>query len=333
MPEQNEWVVAFAGSGDTTLENATALLNNWITDDTGIKDFYVPAKINKRSEKGLANVVSYLTETWEEFQTAPVGEFIDILVSNLANGLDAYLVVIIGDGPPDDITADLVEAALEAGIPVKDLAAGLDDITETGEDTTETVAPEPQEPAPATTRRRRTGSTPEASKPAEAVSEPSVDGNGPRPKRRGQPRSDPAYDKQTDGNLRDITGSPVPDDPWKEDLPGGVPTRTTASGGPGEAVTRATTAGVEAAAATLMPGPDISAEVRAALAEAFFAAAQALSGQAVTGAPAGPTTAYIKSEDGSLRKRGRGKPKTGEEVVFLTDKEVTAAVEKGLLDQ
>jgi hypothetical protein len=304
-----EWVIAFAGSGDTTLANAAALLDDQLlTDDRKIKDFIVPSKITK-SQPGLENVVGYLTTNFDGFKTVPLADYVDVLTNARADGHETCLVVIIGDEPPDDVTADLVEAAFEAGIPVKDLAAGLDDLVSSAEDT-EQVPDEPQRPAETTGRRRRTTSTPEGVTPAAATSEPS---GGTRPKRRGQPRTTPATAEgppwEPEQGGEDEIGRRVDDAIASETRH----TRTDrqASGGDAQAL--------------------IAAELRALMVTALSGAVAALTGEAAHAQDL--TTAYIKDADGQLRKRGRGKPRRGEEVVFLTRREETVAEEKGLISQ
>jgi hypothetical protein len=305
MASDPQWVIAFAGSGDSTLDNTRDALNNWITDDTDVKTFIVPAKISKRSQKGLANVVSYLTEDWEDFDTAPEGDIIDLLTDARTNGREPYLVVIVGDGvEADDVTADLIERALEEEIPVKDLAAGLDDYDPPEPEITEPVAPAPEEPAAATTRRKRTTTTPPADETAETVS-------ATRPKRRGTPRAAEPEAPAKDEPL-----------PWEPDA-------VTDAGKIVDEV-------LEVKAPVPASSTDdvrrmIREEVRSALADVLTGGLNMLGVQIVP--VDAPKTAYIKSEDGTLRKRGRGKPGTGQEVVFLTDQEVAAKEEKGLISK
>jgi hypothetical protein len=75
---------------------------------------------------------------------------------------------------------------------------------------------------------------------------------------------------------------------------------------------------------TSLTAEDVRGIVRGELATAIAGALGALG--SASALAAGPTVAYIEGEDG-LRRRGRGKPKTGEKVVFLTDAE---AIRKGL---
>jgi len=321
-------VIAFAGSGDTTLENATALLdNNLLTEDAEVKDFYLPARISAETQPGLANVTIYLRDTWggdepdqDAWLTAPASKLVEKLALAAEDGHDPVLVVIVGDDEVDDETAALIAAAQEAGIPVKDLAGGLDDVAVSDDSSSEQVAPEPEHPAERPVRRRRSKETPAEDKAAEAAS-------GPRPRRqRGAPRAAEAADEPKPARSRSRSAakpaaSGDEEVPWKSDA------ELSAAG---MSVARATEAGVVAAQRVLKAGYSledirtvVSEEVRQSLATMLRGALVALEG------PPGETIAFIKDADGGLRKRGTGRPRTGEEVVYFTEAE---ARRKGLID-
>lgn len=291
-------VLAFAGHGKTTLENARAVLDNWIGDGDDAADiagFMVPAKIAKRGQPGLAAVVSYLTEDWggddeednDPFDTHPAEE----LVNELANvkEADPYLVVILGDEDPDETTANLISQAREQEIPVLDLAAGMDEYTATDDTEPEAAQGEPESDAERPKRRRRTADTSGESKPAGAGSEP------PKP-RRGMPR----IARTADGGHELV----------QDDLPFDGPVKHASTVFPDTQPDM-----VELTAA----GPDFKATLIVALEGALAA----LRGE--LGRPQAETCAYITDEHGKiLKRRGRGKPSVNQKVIFLTKDEAAA---------
>jgi hypothetical protein len=329
-------VIAFAGNGETTLENATAVLNNWLPEDVEVTGFYIPAAISKRTQKGLANVVSYLTENFADdsgddpFETVPAGELVNELRKQAtAGGPELYLIVILGEAEPDDTTAELIDAAREVNITVLDLAAGLDEYTadepDAGKD--EVVPERPQE---ARTRRRRTASTPE---PAEAAAEPEKPRRQigtPRTKREVEDIGTKALDSlataraEAQAAVKEITDPPF-DGPYKAgvnpDANGRLihVTPIPASGSPEAirviireelaAMLYGALSGISGGQALLAAG--VAAQVEHGL--GYIKDAYGKSEEA-----SGPTAAYIKDADGGLRKRGRGKPRAGEKEVWLT---------------
>jgi hypothetical protein len=184
MAENTDWAVAFAGPGDASPNNVSDLLDNWWKDVPEEADFtlILPDKIT-RAQKGLGNVAAYIGDIFGDekddgFVTQKVSDLVDRLVHERdVEGKQAYLVLLVGE-EIDDEGVSLLEAATNAGIPVKDLTSGLDDLEFSAEET-EVVPDVPETPAAAPSRRRR--SPGKASTP-EAVTE--------APKRRGRPRKE-----------------------------------------------------------------------------------------------------------------------------------------------
>jgi hypothetical protein len=189
MAENTDWAVAFAGPGDASPNNVSDLLDNWWKDVPEDADFtlILPDKIT-RAQKGLGNVAAYLSDVFGDekddgFVTQKVTDLVDRLVHERdVEGKQAYLVLLVGE-EIDDEGVSLLEAATNAGIPVKDLTSGLDDLAFDIEEP-EVVPDVPETPAAAPSRRRR--SPGKASTP-EAVTE--------APKRRGRPRKEQAAER------------------------------------------------------------------------------------------------------------------------------------------
>lgn len=304
-------VVAFAGNGDTSLENATALLNNnLLTDSVDVEGFYIPAAINQRKQKGLANVVSYLTTEWgdeegdeDPFETFAAG---DDLIGELVSAGDSkerYLVVVLGETEPDEVTADMIRVARENDITVLDLAAGLDEYTADGDDA-EVAADEPEEAEERPRRRRRTPSTPE---PAEAESAPSRgrrQRGTPRTKAENDERAEKTLDELKERRTQAAQDEPPFDPPYECDDP-----RVASAERPPDQVI----------GELIAAGPDFKATLIVALEGALAA----LKGN--LGRPQEETFAYIVDDAGNvIKKRGRGKPASGQKVEFLTKTEAAA---------
>jgi hypothetical protein len=337
-------IIAFAGDGVTTVENARAVLNDWLPETVEVEGFIVPENIKARSQKGLAAVVTYLNEDWgddtsdeDPYESVPPEDL--VVVSLLARENDdalPFLIVILGEASPDDFTASLIADARESGIPVLDLAAGLDEYT-ADEDTAETPATAP-EPEPARGARRRRGTA--AEEPAVAPETPAR-----ASRTRGKPRTTEevneigtkALDSLAEKRAEAAAAEDKPpfDGPYKGELITSEPTFTitdirsvireelsallTGLGGTlvnmGKGVTPVGVEYREGGASA--PGQQI---------QKCLDHITATYGGATEGAD-GPTAAYIKAEDGKLRKRGRGKPRAGEEEVWLTASQAEA---KGL---
>lgn len=329
QPESKERLVAFAGSGKATPANVQSLLDNWLTvvgeakgdaEFADIKDFYVPDKILQRKQPGLANVVSYLTQFWgdegdDAFRTAPMADFIDLMTDARSDGAEVFLIIIAGDEGADDETADLVEAALEAGITVLDLAAGLDNVTADEDAPAEEAPAEPESPAEAPKRRRRVTAPPDATE-APGAAEDTIT---PRSKRRGTPRTPAENETRATATLDDlgeVMGKAKDKPPFEPPYKGAEKDTTDAVNAVFETVDEGARRALEGISESVVRKVIVAA-LRGAL-----AALEAPVDEQLPPAHANePTTAYIEDEDGNLRKRGRGKPKTGEEVVYLTPAE------------
>lgn len=334
QPKSPERLVAFAGSGKATPANVQSLLDNWLTVSKNlkdgepqyaeIKDFYVPDKILQRKQPGLANVVGYLTQFWgdegdDAFRTAPLSDFISILsqsgLDEVGDDVDPVLIIIAGDEGADDETADLVEAALEAGITVLDLAAGLDNVTADEDAPAEEAPAEPESIAEAPKRRRRVTAPPDATEAPGAAE----DTTAPRAKRRGTPRTTAENEARATVTLDDLgkaMGKAKDEPPFEPPYKGAEKDTTDAVNAVFETVDEGARRALEGISESVVRKVIVAA-LRGAL-----AALEAPVDEQLPPAHANePTTAYIEGEDGELRKRGRGKPKTGEEVVYLTPAE------------
>lgn len=321
-------IIAFAGDGVTTVENARAVLNNWLPETVEVPEIFVPENIKARTQKGLAAVVTYLTEDWADedsdedpYSSVPAGELVQYLIDHEAAEADRYLIVILGDAEPDETTASLIAAARAADIPVLDLAAGLDEYT-ADEDTEETPAAAP-EPEPARGARRRRGAA--AEEPAAAPETPAR-----ASRTRGKPRTteevseigtkalDSLAEKRAEAAAAE--GKPPFDGPYKGALVTAEPAFTLDDI---RLVFREELAALLYGALSGINGGQV---IAAANARAASDAPSRPAPESAEGAD-GPTAAYIKAEDGKLRKRGRGKPRAGEEEVWLTASQAEA---KGL---
>jgi len=302
-------VFLFAGPGLSTQANTDGLLSNFIPQE--IEYLVIPEKIG-RSKKGLMTVWNWISG---EFSDAPdaVEQVTDMAVALrdavADDSVGKVTLVLLWGEDGDQECRDLLTLATELGVPVKDLTDGLDDLefSEGPEDTP--ADPEPQ--APRAGRRSRRAAAPEEPKPAEEPSEP---------RRRGRARTQPAVSPAVLDALEN--GVAVNDEVSAEvtkDLPGL---------GKGFPVTI----------------PELAAFVDARISIHLFNAAKAAGLQiAVTpvldepkapaagsgrgrprsdGTPAQPDphkdeqAFYVKDDE--YRRRGRGKPPAGYDVVWLT---------------
>lgn len=122
--------------------------------------FYV-AVDEDQVEKPDRKMKTTLADAEEVKEVSDVNaELIDVLEIAATNGQEAYLILLFGDdeeGPSDEIY-DLLEAADAAGIQVKDLTAGLDDIKITDDAAEAEPEPDPEpEPEPEKPTRRGRG--------------------------------------------------------------------------------------------------------------------------------------------------------------------------------
>jgi len=177
----NKWTVAFAGPGLVTEEDVLAQLDNWWAGTPEDTEFtlILPDKIT-RTHKGLGNVAAYITDTFGDddasddgFTTMPLSKMVTALADNRAARDEVFLVLLWGENG-DEPCRDVLEAAIEAGIPVKDLTSGLDDL-QYEDDTTE-HPPHGSESQSKSRRRRTQGeSTPQPPEPAESRTAPRND--------------------------------------------------------------------------------------------------------------------------------------------------------------
>lgn len=204
--EQRKIAIAFAGAGDSTIENTADLLNDWLgfEDDGPIPDedvldirMVVPAAKSYLSP-GLKSVVAWL-DHWElaydavenlneapSKATAEISKYAehveqskDVNRSLIAflddnpdtQGFEKYLVLAWGaEGTdPGEDAEILLDLASSAGIEVRDLTAGLDTLGFGGEEEPEEApAPDPEpEPVKPTRSRRRAPSKTEEEPPFE----------------------------------------------------------------------------------------------------------------------------------------------------------------------
>jgi hypothetical protein len=153
----SDLTVGFAGAGDASEEMVRAELNDWLPDQ--VSQVIVPAEIPRRGHKGLRAAVTWLTT---EFGAAGVTEADDV-VAALKNAGDPVLVLLWGDGG-DAATREVLETAASAGIPCKDLTAGMDDLI-LGTDTTPPPAERPRRRVTASTEEPKLHGTPRATEP------------------------------------------------------------------------------------------------------------------------------------------------------------------------
>ena len=318
----NPLTVAFAGSADVEPELVAQELDNFLPqDDAEIAKILLPEKILRR-DKGLKNVKAWLDEQNIEY------EQVADLVTALAGGTATAVLVLLWSDDVDqsayDAAFELGTAASAAGIPVKDLAGGMDDLNfeDPAEDEPDPVEDEPVKPAPAEAekpargrgRRGTSNDTTKTAKPAEAVSEP-------RTRTRGKPRS---------GEVQGTTGPKVEDKdettpPFETDTPKGLDFSKLL---PGSHVS-------EVSGDVVPPSYPIDIQLLTEFIDAriiqllhIWTLAMKPKGQPgrphKDGSPAQPRgeekIAFIKGADG-LRKRGRGRPRRGEEAVELTRSE------------
>lgn len=317
--------VAFAGSADANPELVAQELDNFLPQDPDeIEVILLPEKI-LRNQKGLKNVKAWLDEQQIEYRQDAIN------VDDLAEDTENTVLILLWSDDVDqsayDATFELGTAASAAGIPVKDLAGGMDDLNfeDPAEDEPDPVEDEPAKPAPDEPERPARGrkgrgtsdhTTPK-SEPAEAVSEP-------RTRTRGKPRS---------GEVQGTTGPKVEDKdettpPFETDTPKGLDFSKLL---PGAHVS-------EVSGDVVPPSYPVNVEQLTELIDAriiqllhIWTLAMKPKGQPgrphKDGTPAQPRgeekISFIKGADG-LRKRGRGRPRRGEEVVELTRSEAEA---------
>jgi hypothetical protein len=303
VTDAKDWVVAFAGPGDTTEENVKVLLDRWLP--SGVAEVIVPERV-PRACKGLKTTVAWLSDEFGEGALTKTKDIVAELKEAAADDeVETYLVLLWGDEGDED-SEKLLSAATDLGIPVKDLTAGLDDVQ--FEDSPP-ADPEPEAPK----RERKTrGRSKEPDAPsAEAASgthkrhpatKAQEEANGDAPKTRGKPRQPATI----------VAEGVTPNEPpWEEDG-----TRSPVR---------------------VVPIPqteDIEKLIDERLAKALHDFADTIVPKTpgrprADGTPAQPRgekkTAYLL-KDGEYTKRGRGRPTDDEEAetVWLTDEEIAA---------
>lgn len=155
--------VAFVGAGDTSVANVKGLLDDWLREkDTDGEDLiYTPPIVPdqvKRAYRGLMRCWDWLAAEFQEVQqVAPDAIIAELkaLRDDVSEPADVFLVFIPGD---DDPFLDVVREAIKAGIPVRDITAGLVDFNL---DEEEPPASEPRA-APRARGRARTTINPDS---------------------------------------------------------------------------------------------------------------------------------------------------------------------------
>jgi hypothetical protein len=145
-PQPECWTVAFVGKGDVAEDNAKNLLDKQLLPPDAEVQALVPDSIPKRGSRGLRNVVTWLDEFNIPMQQLAPEDMVAQLLSAKEEGEIVYLVLF---GVDDPVSLELAEAALDAGIGVKDMCAALDDVE------FEAEAPAEPEPEPEAPRRGR----------------------------------------------------------------------------------------------------------------------------------------------------------------------------------
>jgi hypothetical protein len=163
---ENLWTVAFDGPGDITEENAAALLDRELPQD--IEAIYIPERIS-RKQRGLRVVSNWLTDIFGESGVQKT----DNILASLSKGDTPVLIWLRGEEDTKEDRAAL-SAALDDDVHVLDLSQGLDDIDFDPEDWKETEEPvaEPEQPAPARTRKPRAPRTTASAGPAPVTTTP-----------------------------------------------------------------------------------------------------------------------------------------------------------------
>ena len=190
-PKQRKVALVFAGPGESTLDNTTDLLDDFL----GIKDGEVPEEdvldlqiafpVSKATlaSKGLKSVIEW-TDNYElafdaftDMTEAPRNAVLDVvkfaesetpsknlpkalidwLREKQEDGYDEARLVLLWGQEGDETSEILLDLASSFDIKALDLTAGLDDISFDEEDEEEAAAPEP-EPEPEPVKKDRTRS-------------------------------------------------------------------------------------------------------------------------------------------------------------------------------
>jgi hypothetical protein len=285
------WSVAFVGAGESTEENVKHLLDDWMHGNREYNPPVIPNKI-PRAQTGLKRV-------WDWLDTEFGSENVDKLdATTIVTGLlgprddgkaESFLVYI--PAGEDDPYLPYVKHALDEGIPVLDLTAGLYPFELAKTEPEADPDPEPEDEKPAPRRRRGTPRTPDAGRQS-ADGDPEGYGDPVAPNQALE--SDPPWD--TD----DETTPAVPEPSRSE-------TSQPATASAGGITVNLSQQTLDLLMATFTSlGQDVAAAVAAGL----------------PGAPKPKTYPYWVDEDGNYRKRGQGRPRKGETEANLTAAEI-----------
>lgn len=270
------WTVAFAGTGEVTPENATALLDDWLPIE-GVELLF--PKVSRR-DKTLQALVK-----WGKDEEIDVHEDQEQLVDKLVelrNGGDEVYLVLAWD--ESESSSKLLEQALEAEVPVKDLTRALDDL----EFEDETV-PDP-------------------------VSEPEPTGRRSRKKADDDKRGDPPWDtsgEDSNGVVHVSVAAPDTDNAPVQPAKGDVVQATTT----GPAVLAPDARLPEGADPANIFGVIIGDMIREIVRDEYAK---------LTAKPEEATIPVLIDPDGNYRLGGKGRPRKGETATKLTPTEALA---------
>lgn len=204
-------VLAFAGPGDSTLENTTALLNDFLgwgndgpTDDQYDDAILLFPLTDDHLSEGLKGVLEWADEYELAFDAVTDGSstdrtvkkylklaenthenssvnntVIDVLKAEAEdNDAEPFLILLWGE-EGDENSEILLDLATSHGIKALDLSAGLDDIAFGDEEVAEEPAPAPEpepepEPEKPARRSRRTAVKEEPAEEPEVAEKPAV---------------------------------------------------------------------------------------------------------------------------------------------------------------
>jgi hypothetical protein len=346
-------MVAFAGNGDATADNITALLNDWLGyTDNGDEKFAEPEikpevffiLPDGTVGPGLDKVIDWSSLAHQELcvlhtqgsnmdpdlladidKRLAVDDTVDTAVAMLSRssekGFDPYLVVLWDEGGEPSEMEDLLEAAAQAGIPTKSLLDGLDDVSITPDEPEADDEPEP-EPSTKAQRRRR-----EKAEPVEELTE-------------DEEELTEDHRITVDEAVADAEAEELPHDRGATSYSGAngplIPAdveqeiRAIARGVAMEAVADAISASLAGIVEILgyrlevAGAPQTAQEPEVVEEDAPEPPKPSSKGgrPRADGSPAVPKdeqpVAFVRDEDGVLTKKGRGRPRKGSEIVMLT---------------
>lgn len=305
--------VAFVGTGDTSEANVKANLDDWMSEldaegqDRAYNPPVLPDQI-KRAQKGLMRCWDWLSDAFgKEIERLEPDKILAELIAardDENEPSDVYLVYV--PGGDDDVHLPIVKAAIEAGIPVKDITHGLIDF-ELPEPEEKTPATEPEEPK--TTRRTRGAARTQEPEPATPVNADTVAYDTPETGPDAPPWTvtDAEKDAGTSERSGDQGHAEEPASPATAIV---APPSATPADGVAVVLSQATIGHLMAALASL--AQDIGVAVHA----------QVVADLPAADAPAPKTIGCYVNKDGEYRRAGKGRPRNGEEKVPLTEAEV-----------